>query len=74
MEVLTIRYSWQQSAALMGVCFLASTALAAIEHGLGVIAYAWSSPLFVGLMISLYSLRYTVTFLLWEKKDPSHLG
>jgi hypothetical protein len=56
MEVFTIRYSWQQNAALMGVCFLASTALAAIEHGLGFIAYVWSSPLFMGLMISFYGL------------------
>jgi hypothetical protein len=52
MEVLTIRYSWQQMAALTGGSLLAATALAALEHGLESIAHAWSSPLFWGLMIS----------------------
>lgn len=53
---MLIRYSWQQNAALMGVCFLASTALAAFEHGLRLIANVWSSPLYMGLMISFYGL------------------
>jgi len=52
MEVLTIRYSWQQMAALTGGGFLAATALKALEDGLGSIAHAWSDPLFWGLMIS----------------------
>lgn len=56
MEVLTVRLSWQEIALLMGVGFLGATALAALEHGLGFIAYVWSSPLNMGLMIFFYCL------------------
>lgn len=56
MEVLTVRLSWQEFAVMMGVGFLGATALAALEHGLGFIAYVWSSPLIIGLMIFIYGL------------------
>ena len=56
MEVLTIRYSWQQIAAIFGGCFLAITSLKAFEDGLGSIGRTWSDPLFWGLMISIYGL------------------
>lgn len=56
MEVFTIRYSWQQSAALMGGCFLGSTALEALADGFGSLAHVWSGPFFWGLMIPTYGL------------------
>ena len=51
MEILTIRYSWQQIAAIFGCCFLAIASEQAFENGLGFIARTWSDPLFWGLMI-----------------------
>ena len=62
MEVLTVRYSWQQLAALLAAGFLLGTAAKSLEDGLGFIARAWSSPFFWGLMISLMSL---IALTLW---------
>jgi hypothetical protein len=62
MRVLTIRYSWQQLAALVAFGFLVATALETLKAGVGFIARAWSSPVFWGLMISGLSL---IALALW---------
>jgi hypothetical protein len=62
MRVLTIRYSWQQLAALIAFGFLVATVVKALEAGVASIARAWSSPVFWGLMISGLSL---IALVLW---------